>query len=151
MRLWPPSDFTLFGVTIPSPFVPGVVLPGLAFAVIMLWPFIEARLTRDSAEHHLLDRPRDVPWRTAVGAGALLLFIVLTIAGGNDVMALLFRAPVTSVTNYLRIAVFVVPAIGGIVVYRVCRNLQGGSPRGLFRRRGGTRLRRTPSGGFEPD
>ena len=37
--------------------------------------------------HHLLQRPRDVPVRTALGAMALTFYVVLLISGGNDIIA----------------------------------------------------------------
>ena len=41
----------------------------------------------DRAEHHLLDRPRDRPVRTAIGVGVLTFYTVLTLAGGQDIIA----------------------------------------------------------------
>ncbi len=86
LRLFPPFDIELFGITIPSPFIPG----GDArhrFGLMAMWPFIETRVRRDTGEHHLLDRPRDVPVRTGIGVAAILFFLVLTVAAGNDVLA----------------------------------------------------------------
>ena len=48
--------------------------PALMFTVLALYPIIERKLTGDTASHHLLQRPRDVPVRTvARGHGADLL------------------------------------------------------------------------------
>jgi len=147
LRLFPAVEFTLLGVTVPTVFIPGVLLPGIAFTLMTLWPFIEPRITGDRAEHHLLDRPQDNALRTSIGVAGLLVFVVLTIAGGNDVVALVFDVPVEAMTEILRIAVFVVPAIGFLVTYRVCIELQSrGDGTGPARR---VRLRRTASGGFE--
>ncbi|MDQ3958059.1 MAG: cytochrome bc complex cytochrome b subunit [Actinomycetota bacterium] len=148
LRLFPPSDFEVFGVLIPSPFVPGVVLPGVGFTILALWPFIEARLTGDREEHHLLDRPRDLPLRTGVGVAGLLYFAVLTIAGGNDVLSLVFNVPVESMTVILRYATFVVPVLGGLVAYRVARDLKA-SEWHPFGRGRPTALRRNAAGGFD--
>ncbi|HYP22827.1 MAG TPA: cytochrome bc complex cytochrome b subunit [Actinomycetota bacterium] len=148
LRLFPPFDLEVFGVLIPSPFIPGVVIPGLGFTVLALWPFIEARITGDTDEHHLLDRPRDAPLRTAVGVAGLLYFGVLTIAGGNDVLALLFNVPVETMTVLLRYATFVLPVFGGLLAYRIASDL-GSSGSHPFRRSRGVKLRRTESGGFE--
>jgi ubiquinol-cytochrome c reductase cytochrome b subunit len=123
LRLFPPFDLEVFGILIPSPFIPGVVIPGLGFTVLALWPFIEARITGDRDEHHLLDRPRDV-------------------------LALLFNVPVETMTVMLRYATFVVPLLGGLVAYRIARDL-GDSGSRPFGRTRGVRLRRTESGGFE--
>ena len=125
LRLFPPIEFTFLGVTIPSSFLPAVVMPGLAFTVIALWPFIEARVTKDRDEHHLLDRPSDVPVRTGVGTAGLLFFAILTLAGGNDVLALAFGLPVEAVTWSLRVGLLVVPPLGGYLAYRIALGMKG--------------------------
>ncbi|MDQ4036008.1 MAG: cytochrome bc complex cytochrome b subunit [Chloroflexota bacterium] len=152
LRLFPPIEITLLGITVPSAFIPGVLIPGIAFGIMTLWPFIEAFVTGDHREHHLLDRPRDAPLRTAIGATALTVFVVLTISAGNDVAALIFNLPVEATTDLLRVGVIVLPAITGVLTYRICRELQrrevaaaqGHRPQAV-------RLRRTPQGGFEED
>ena len=57
------------GFDIPNPFFPGVLLPTFVFALLYLVPFIEAKVTKDRAEHHVLDRPRDRPVRTGARRG----------------------------------------------------------------------------------
>ncbi len=52
LRIFPPFEPTIFGVTIPSPFIPGVVIPTILFTVVALWPFLEQRFTHDDREHH---------------------------------------------------------------------------------------------------
>ena len=147
LRLFPPVEFTVLGVTIPSTFIPGVVIPGIAFTAMALWPFIEARLTKDYETHHLLDNPRDVPGRVALGVGALAFFIILTVAGGNDVLALTFDVGVEAVTNVLRIAIFVVPLLCAGIAYRVARDL--GRSAGVPILKPGTHTaKRNDSGGF---
>lgn len=148
LRLFPPIEVTALGVTIPSPFLPGVLLPGLAFTIMTLWPFIDRRLlTRDAAEHHLLELPRDNPLRTALGVAGVLVFVVLTVAGGNDVVALVFNVPVELMTDVLRVAVFLVPLLGFAITYRICVERRRGRDRSLNARRA-LLLERTPEGGF---
>jgi len=147
LRLFPPFDLTILGVTVPSPFIPGIILPGVAFGVMAAWPFIEARLTGDSAEHHLLDDPRDTPFRLAVGVAGTLFFVLLTVAGGNDVLAIMFNLSVNQITNVLRLAVFLVPALGGLIAYRIATELRDSriNPLGPDE---GVSLKRNSSGGF---
>jgi ubiquinol-cytochrome c reductase cytochrome b subunit len=150
LRLFPPIEFTLFGVTIPSPFIPGILLPGIAFGVMTLWPFLESWLTNDHREHHVLDRPRDAPLRTAVGVAALTVFVMLTVSAGNDVAAVILRIGVEDTTNLLRVAVVVVPILAGIVTYRICfelRRRETASRAGIRPR--AVRLRRNAAGGFD--
>jgi len=147
LRLFPSFEVTLLGITIPSPFIPGILIPGVAFGVMTLWPFIEARITGDHAEHNLLDAPREAPLRTSIGVAGLLFFVTLTIAGGNDVIGLIFDIPVESITGLFRIGIFVIPIVGFGVTYRVCRELQARAAAGPRGRK--VKLRRSPAGGFE--
>ncbi len=125
MRIWPPWEWTMFGITISSVFLPGVVVPGLLFGVVFLWPWIEARwITRDHDDHHVLDRPRDNPLRTALGVAALAFLVVIFVAGSNDVLAAVTRTNLQAVTTTLRIAVFVLPPLAGYIAYRLARMLQ---------------------------
>jgi len=52
---------------------PAVLMAGVTFALLFAWPFLEARWTGDHDNHHLLDRPRDRPMRTALGVATLML------------------------------------------------------------------------------
>jgi ubiquinol-cytochrome c reductase cytochrome b subunit len=150
LRLFPPIEFTALGVTIPSPFIPGVLLPGILFGILTLWPFIEQRfLTHDDRFHELLDRPRDNALRTSLGVAGVLVFVVATIAGGNDVASVILDVPVETMTNVLRVAIFVVPIIGFLVTYRICRELKRESLETAAPAAPRIVLRRTPDGGFE--
>lgn len=125
LRLWPAWEFTLLGVTIPSAFLPSVVVPGLIFGVVFAWPWIDARyITKDSDEHHIAQRPRDVPMRTAAGVGGLTLLGVIFVAGSNDVLASNTATGLQTITWILRVSAFVLPALAGYVAYRVASNLQ---------------------------
>src|SRR6195256_2147302 len=85
-RIWPPWEFYPFGHTIPA--VIGVALGmGLVFTLLIAWPFLEKKFTGDNAHHNLLQRPRDVPVRTAIGAMAIAFYMVLTLVAMNDIIA----------------------------------------------------------------
>jgi quinol---cytochrome-c reductase cytochrome b subunit len=122
LRLGLPIEPTILGVTIPSPFVPGILIPGVLMTLLALWPFLEARLTGDHAEHHLLDAPWQTPIRTATGAAGVALFLVLTIAGGNDVLSVIFDVPVEAITIAFRVLLLVVPVLTWLLVYRLARD-----------------------------
>lgn len=125
LRLWPAWEFTLLGVTIPSVFLPSVVVPGFMFTVVGAWPWIEAKwITKDLEEHHLLERPRDQPVRTAIGVGGLTLLVVIFVAGSNDVIAADLSTGLQTVTMILRIAVFVLPVLTTMIAYRVATSLR---------------------------
>ena len=135
LRLGLPIEPTILGVTIPSPFVPGVLIPGLLVGALAVWPFVEARLTHDHAEHHLLDPPWRTPIRTATGAAGVALFLVLTLAGGNDVLATILAVPVEGLTTVFRVLLVVAPVVTWIVVYRLAkdRRARAGGPRSCER------------------
>ncbi len=129
LRLGPNWEPTILGVTIPTVFLPGVVVPTILFGGFALWPFIEARLTGDHREHQLLQWPWEAPFRMAVGAAALTIFLVLTIAGGNDVLAVFLHVSVEELTTALRILLFIGPIIVGVVAYRLGVERRARSPR----------------------
>ena len=123
LRLFPPWETRVLGFEIPNPFYSGVLIPGLTFGLLYLWPFLEARMTRDRADHHLLDRPRDRPVRTSIGVAALAFYFVLFLAGANDVLAARFDISVDVVIWTFRIAVLVGPVVAAALTYRLCREL----------------------------
>ncbi|MBE1548822.1 ubiquinol-cytochrome c reductase cytochrome b subunit [Mycobacterium sp. OAS707] len=122
-RIWPPWEFYPFGHTIPA--VVGVALGmGLVFTLLIAYPFIEQKVTGDKAHHNLLQRPRDVPVRTAIGAMAIAFYMVLTLAAMNDVIAWKFHISLNATTWIARIGMVVLPAIVYYIAYRWCVGLQ---------------------------
>lgn len=147
LRLGPPWEFRILGVYIPSALLAGVVLPGAFFTIMLLWPFIERRISGDDGPHELLDRPRDRPWRTGVGVGIVVFAGVLTIAGSNDVLAVTLGVPVETLTAVLRVSLLLAPPIAGYGAFLIARNLRDRSepPEGRVT------LRRTSAGGYEEE
>jgi len=123
LRLFPPWRVHVFGYTISEVFWPGILLPGLTFGLLFLWPFIEARVTGDHLEHHLLDSPRDRPVRSAIGVGVLTFYIVLVVAGAQDIIAQKLSVGIPSVTNTLRVLVFALPALAALFMWKTCHDL----------------------------
>ncbi|MGY1913893.1 cytochrome bc1 complex cytochrome b subunit [Blastococcus sp. SYSU DS0973] len=124
-RIFPAWDINLPGdYTIPALFWPTVVVAGAMFTVLALYPMIERKLTGDTASHHLLQRPRDVPVRTSLGVMALTFYLVLAISGANDVLADKFDLSLNAMIWVGRIGVIVLPAIAYVVTYRICLGLQ---------------------------
>ena len=124
-RLFPAWDINLPGnYTIPALFWPTLVLPGILFTLLALYPIIERKLTRDTASHHLLQRPRDVPVRTSLGAMAVTFYVVLMISGGNDVVAEKFDISLNAMTWVGRIGLVILPPIVYVLTYRICLGLQ---------------------------
>jgi len=148
LRLGGPWSFQIFGYTISENFWPAILFPGLAFTVIFLWPWIERRFTRDRFEHHLLDRPRDAPARSATGVAGLLLFFIPFLEGGNDIIAVLLHVPVETITRILQYSFFIAPVVAWLVTFWVCRSLRSTHLHPAAAT-AGMRLRRTASGGYE--
>ena len=124
LRLFPPVDIHLWRHTISAIFWPTVVLPVVLFAVAGSYPWIERRLSGDRARHNLLQRPRDVPARTALGAMALSFWMVLNVAWGDDLMAQTFKMDIDTVVAVLRLALLFVPPIVFVFVYWFCLGLE---------------------------
>ena len=125
LRAMPNWETNLFGHTISwNILVPGLILPGIMMTLLAVYPFIEAWVTGDKREHHLLDRPRDVPVRTALGTMAISFYLLLFINGGNDIIGYTFDIPINSVTRFTQVALFVVPPIVFVITKRICLGLQ---------------------------
>jgi ubiquinol-cytochrome c reductase cytochrome b subunit len=148
LRVFPGWEIRALGHTVANPFFPGALLPTVTFGLLYLWPFLERRFTKDYGHHNLLDQPRDMPVRTAIGAAALAFFGILFVAGGNDVLASLFQIPPENITNLFRVLIIVLPIVVFLLTHSICRSLarSGSHP---TEGRVGSRLRRTPSGGYE--
>jgi ubiquinol-cytochrome c reductase cytochrome b subunit len=123
-RLFPSWETRWFGYTIPALFWPTVVLPGILITLAAMYPFIEAKLTKDTQSHNLLQRPRDVPVRTSLGVMAISFIMVLFISGGNDVIATVFNISLNAMTWGGRIGLLVIPPIAYLATYRICLGLQ---------------------------
>ncbi len=123
LRLFPAWEIRAFGHTVSPLFWPGVVMPLALFGVLYAWPFLERRATGDRDEHHLLDRPRDRPVRTALGIAGYAYIVVLIVAGGADVLAVQAGWSVQATFWVLRVCVFVVPPALGLLAWRWCRDL----------------------------
>src|SRR4051812_11175295 len=122
LRLGLPIEIVIFGIRIPEPFIPGVLIPGALFTFMAIWPFIERRFTHDTASHNLLDFPWEAPKRTAIGAAVLTYFVILTLAGGNDVLAAYLNVPVSTITDALRVEQVAAPVVVALVVYALARS-----------------------------
>jgi ubiquinol-cytochrome c reductase cytochrome b subunit len=124
LRIMPPMYFHIGPWAVSELFWPAIFLPGVTFLLLYLWPFIERRVTRDHASHEILDRPSQRPVRTALGVLVLTFYLVLLLAGGQDIWAQLFGVSLSSIITTFRIAVFVVPVITGAFTYKFCRDLE---------------------------
>lgn len=124
IRIMPGWEWVVAGHTVNfGVFVPLMVFP-LVLVAIAAYPFIESWVTGDKREHHILDRPRNAPVRTGLGAAWVSLYLILLVGGGNDLFATHFHLSINSITWAVRIGFFVVPVVTFIVTKRICLGLQ---------------------------
>jgi ubiquinol-cytochrome c reductase cytochrome b subunit len=125
LRLAPSGlDVEVLGVVLPF----GVLLPlvvSLAFlAVVAAYPFIEKWVTADDREHHVLDRPRNAPTRTAIGAAGVMFYAVLWAGASTDLIATNFQMNLNQVLISMQILLIIGPVIAYWVTKRACLALQ---------------------------
>src|SRR5690606_22636072 len=127
-RLFPAWEirFSLFNesYTLSPLFWPAVLMPGILTVILLIYPFVEARVRKDHRLHNLLERPRDVPVRTGLGAMGITFFLILTISGANDVLAHAFDISLNAMTWVGRIGLIVLPPIVYWMTHRICLGLQ---------------------------
>ncbi|MGW1198355.1 cytochrome bc1 complex cytochrome b subunit [Streptomyces sp. NPDC002536] len=130
----------------------GVFIPLLIFGVVLtamaVYPFLESWVTGDKREHHLLDRPRNAPTRTAFGVAWLVMYGVGLVNGGNDLWATHFHLSVNSVTWFVRITFFTAPILAFIVTRRICLGLQRRDRDKVLHGRESGIIKRLPHGEF---
>jgi len=149
VRLMPNWEFTTLGWTFSlNVFIPAVLLLGAFFTAIGAYPFIERWVTKDDREHHLLQRPRNAPVRTALGVAAMTFYGVLWIGGGNDIIATQFRLDIYAITWFCRVMVFVGPVIAFIITKRICLGLQRADKEQVLHGYESGVIERSPDGGY---
>lgn len=125
VRLMPPWEVGVFGYTLTlSVVIPVMVLPGVLLTTLALYPWFEQWATGDRRDPDVLDRPRDMPVRTGLVAAFVAFYLVLWLAGGNDVLATLLHIPMERLTRALQVAVVVVPPVVFWVTKRICLGLE---------------------------
>jgi ubiquinol-cytochrome c reductase cytochrome b subunit len=149
LRLVPPVEVRIGDLTlIPNPFWGGAFFPMVVFGVALLYPFAERRLARDRVPHHLLDRPREHPWRTAFGVAFLSWVVLIFYAGSSDRVFVEFGISYQGQVAIYRWIVLLLPPLIFVLTKAACDELRrsgarparGGPPVSVVRR---------PDGGFD--
>jgi ubiquinol-cytochrome c reductase cytochrome b subunit len=147
LRAMPNWETNLWGHTISwNVLVPAMILPGLMMTALALYPFIEAWVTGDKREHHILDRPRNQPVRTGLGVMAITFYGLLWINGGNDIIADKFHLSINLITWTTRISLVALPPIVFVITKRICLGLQRRDRALLLHGRETGIVKRLPSG-----
>jgi ubiquinol-cytochrome c reductase cytochrome b subunit len=149
VRLMPGFESTWWGVTFSwNLIIPALLIPPAFVTIVALYPFIEQWITGDKREHHVLDRPRNQPTRTGVGAAFITFYAVLWAAGGNDLIATHFHVQLNQVTYVLRVLIFVGPVLAFWISRRICISLQRADNDRLLHGLETGVIVRSPDGGY---
>ena len=123
-RLFPAWELVIGDYRIPAVFWATAAFLPLFFVIAGAYPYLERKMTGDNALHNLLQRPRDVPVRTALGALAITTYVVLLVSSANDWFAYFFNVSLNATTWMGRVGLLVLPPIAYWVTYRWCLGLQ---------------------------
>ena len=123
-RLFPAWEIVIGHYRIPAVFWATAAFLPLFFVIAMAYPALERKMTGDNALHNLLQRPRDVPVRTSLGAMAIASYVVLLVSSANDWFAFFFNVSLNATTWMGRVGFLVLPPIAYWVTYRWCLGLQ---------------------------
>jgi ubiquinol-cytochrome c reductase cytochrome b subunit len=125
LRLVPPGwEFVWLNRTWSFNIIVPVAILGLFIMTVLIYPFIEAWVTGDKREHHILDRPRNAATRTAIGAAGVTFYAVFWAAASSDLIATHFKLTMEGVIHTLQALLFVGPVVAYFVTKRVCLALQ---------------------------
>jgi cytochrome b-561 len=105
----------VLGIHISSEFVGGLLLPGLVFGAVALWPFID----REPEPVHFTANPLERPFPTAVGIAGVTFVMVASIAGMDVIVADILKTSTAALKPYLIAALVLVPSVAGTITYAV--------------------------------
>ena len=106
-------SFDLFGVHFSAEFIGGLVLPGIVFAVVAAWPFIDY----SKQEVHFTADPTERPWPTAVGMAGVTFIMAASIAGMDVVLGEVVGMSTAALRPYLIGLVIGAPILIGLASY----------------------------------
>ena len=125
LRLAPTGiEFMVGDYTVSTNILLPLVVSLVFLAIVAVYPFIENWVTGDKREHHVLDRPRNAPTRTAIGAAGVMFYAVLWAGASTDLIATNFKMSLNQVLVTMQIALIVLPFVAFFVTKRMCLALQ---------------------------
>ncbi|WP_069811773.1 cytochrome bc1 complex cytochrome b subunit [Streptomyces sp. TP-A0874] len=149
IRVMPAWEINFWGHTLAlGVAIPLMIIFPLVLLSIAAYPFIEAWVTGDKREHHILDRPRNAPVRTGFGAAWISWYFVLLVGGGNDLWATHFDLSINAITWFVRVGFFLVPLVTFMVTKRICMGLQRKDREKVLHGRESGIIKRLPHGEF---
>jgi ubiquinol-cytochrome c reductase cytochrome b subunit len=149
LRIMPAWEVNFLGHTVTfSALIPFVLPLTIVLGGAAIWPFFERWATGDKSFHHVNDRPRNAPVRTAAGVAAMTFYGVLWTEGANDVIADKLHIPLYTITWIARVLVFVGPVLAYVITRRVCLALQRKDREELLHGYESGIIRQLPNGEF---
>jgi ubiquinol-cytochrome c reductase cytochrome b subunit len=125
LRLVPPGwEVPIGPYTLSLNILAPLIVVTVFIVLVLFYPFIEGWITGDKREHHIADRPRNAPVRTAIGAAGVTFYAVLWAAASSDLIATHFKVTIEGVIHTLQVLLIVGPILAYIVAKRVCVALQ---------------------------
>ena len=125
LRLIPPGwELPIGNYTLTLAILVPFVLMGIFVVGLFVYPFMESFITGDKREHHLLDRPRNNPSRTALGAAWISFYATMWAAASSDLIATHFQLAMEHVIHFLQFWLIAGTVIVFIVTKRWCLALQ---------------------------
>ncbi len=125
LRLMPSGwEFVVDGYTWSLNLLVPIVVLMLFIVIVMVYPFIEAWVTGDKREHHIAERPRNQPTRTAIGAAGVTFYAVLWAGAASDLIATHFRTTIEGVILTLQILLIVAPVAAFWMAKKIALALQ---------------------------
>ncbi|MBJ2121494.1 cytochrome bc complex cytochrome b subunit [Arthrobacter sp. MSA 4-2] len=149
LRLVPPGwEITVMGGTVSLALLAPMTVVGLFLLAVTAYPFLERWISADTTEHHLLERPRNNPTRTAIGAAGLGFVGVLWAAGSADVAARALSLALEDLLHAYQVLLVLGPVMAFAVTRRVCLALQRKDREIVIHGRETGRIVRLPHGEF---
>jgi ubiquinol-cytochrome c reductase cytochrome b subunit len=125
LRLAPSNlEFVVFGYTLTLGILIPLVISLVFLGLVAAYPFLEAWVTGDKREHHVLDRPRNAPVRTAIGAAGVTFYGVLWAGASTDLIATHFQMSLNNVLTSMQIMLIAGPIAAYMITKRACLSLQ---------------------------
>ncbi|WP_121823026.1 cytochrome b [Halostella salina] len=106
-------SFDLLGVHGSSEFIGGIVLTGLVFGVVAVWPFIDY----EEEPVHFAADPIERPFQTAVGVAGVVFILLASLAGMDIIVADILGMTTAELKPYFIAALFAGPLAAGLTVY----------------------------------
>lgn len=121
LRIMPPLSINIFGYTLGvNVLFPALILPGILFGTLAIWPWIDPYKNGSN----LLQSPSQTPLRTAFGVTWIAIYLMLLIAGGNDLIALKLHMSINSITRVIQYSFIPIIVTTFIFSLLVCKTLQ---------------------------